>query len=578
MTSSDALTFDFTPDAVVTADSNEPMMANWPVVYLIHNDAQIYVGETGSVTARLQQHLQSDAKKHLRRVLLVLDKRFNKSACLDLESFLIRLLSGDGRYAVLNRNEGITNREYYQRGKYQQIFNDVFDQLRSLGYFTRTIPEIENTDLFKLSPYKALNTEQAIAVNEIIEGLVQDLGSDRQSLSVVQGGPGTGKTIIGIYLIKLLRDLSDFDATDEVHGDSIFSDYFVQGYRDLFRNIRLALVVPQQSLRNSITKVFSRVPALRDVRVLSPFDVGDGPDDFDIIVVDEAHRLTQRAAQAHGTLTKRYGEIVRAMRGYDDPSVTQLDWIRHRARHVVLLLDTGQSVRPADIDEATLRQVMDEARRDGRLHTLTTQMRVAGGSAYLDFINAVMEGARIPVAPKEFAYDVRLFENLGELHDAIRTRDAEAGLSRLVAGYAWKWVSAKDKNAVDMDLDGVKLRWNGTSVDWINSKRALDEVGSIHTVQGYDLNYAGVIIGKDIAYDPVSRRLRVNRENYFDTKGKANNPMVGKVTTDEDLERYIKNVYRVLLTRGMRGTYMYVVDPPLREYIRSSLSTFLRKS
>lgn len=569
-------TFGFTTESVLEADSIEPMLANWPVVYLINSSTDIYVGETGSVSARLQQHLQSDAKKHLQQVRLVLDKRFNKSVCLDLESFLIRLLSGDERYAVLNLNEGITNREYYQRGDYQETFDEVFEQLRDLGYFTRSIPEIENTDLFKLSPYKALNTEQAVAVDEIMEGLVEDLQTDRRSVSVIQGGPGTGKTVVGIYLIKLLRDLDDFDTTDEIHGDSVFSDYFLQGYREVFDGLRIALVVPQQSLRKSIQKVFKRVPALRQVQVLSAFEAADASDDFDVIVVDEAHRLTQRAAQAHGTLTKRFGEIVRAMRGHDDLTVTQLDWIRHRARHVVLLLDTGQSVRPADIDEATLSAVAEEARADGRLHSLTTQMRVAGGSAYLDCVSAVMAGEAPAPAPAEFAYDVRLFDDLSTMHQTIKERDAEVGLSRLVAGYAWKWVSARDKQAFDIEIDSVKLRWNGTATDWINSKRALEEVGSIHTVQGYDLNYAGVIIGKDLQYDADAGKIVVSRADYFDSKGKANNTMANKVTTDADLERYITNIYRVLLTRGMRGTYIYVVDPALREHLRDCLTSYLR--
>lgn len=567
---------DFSIAGVSDADSGEPMMANWPVVYLINSEADIYVGETGNVTGRLHQHLQSSSKKHLQQVRLVLDKRFNKSVCLDLESFLIRLLSGDGRFAVLNMNEGITNREYYQRSDYQKVFDAVFDELKSLGYFNRSIPEIENTDLFKLSPYKALNTEQAVAVNEVMEGLLEDLESDRESISVIRGGPGTGKTVVGIYLVKLLRDLADYDTTDEVHGDSIFSEYFLQGSRETFEGLRVGLVVPQQSLRKSVQKVFKRIPALRSVGVLSAFDVADAAEDFDVIVVDEAHRLTQRAAQAHGTLTKRFGEIVRAIRGYDDLTMTQLDWIRHRARHVVLLLDADQSVRPADLDEPTLEAVTDEARTDGRLHQLTTQMRVAGGEAYLKFIDSILAGEMPAPAPKDLAYDIRLFDDLSAMRDEIIERESEVGLSRLVAGYAWDWVSRNNKQAFDIEIDGVKLQWNVKTIDWINSKSALEEVGSIHTVQGYDLNYAGVIIGNDLQFDPKAGRIVISRKDYFDAKGKANNPMAGKVTTDADLERYISNIYRVLLTRGMRGTYIYIVNPELREHLRSRLTSFLQ--
>jgi hypothetical protein len=97
-------------------------------------------------------------------------------------------------------------------------------------------------------------------------------------------------------------------------------------------------------------------------------------------------------------------------------------------------------------------------------------------------------------------------------------------------------------------------------------------VGSIHTVQGYDLNYAGVIIGADLGYDPVSGRVVFRRENYHDKKGKENNPRLGIVYSDEDLLEYVVNIYRVLLTRGIRGTYIYAVDSDLRSHLRNLIT------
>ena len=113
--------------------------------------------------------------------------------------------------------------------------------------------------------------------------------------------------------------------------------------------------------------------------------------------------------------------------------------------------------------------------------------------------------------------------------------------------------------------------WNSTDKDWINSPGSLEEVGSIHTVQGYDLNYAGVIIGPDLRYDADAGRLHIDRAAYFDKKGKENNPVLGRVYSDEDLLRYITNVYAVLLTRGVRGTYVYVNDPDVRAYFATYL-------
>jgi DUF2075 family protein len=94
-------------------------------------------------------------------------------------------------------------------------------------------------------------------------------------------------------------------------------------------------------------------------------------------------------------------------------------------------------------------------------------------------------------------------------------------------------------------------------------------VGSIHTVQGYDLNYAGVIIGLDLRYNPHKRRLHIDRKSYFDKRGKQNNKALGKTYSDDDLLRFITQIYCVLMTRGIRGTYVYACDPDLREYLKT---------
>lgn len=572
MTAFEIEQLNFTTDSIAEAGGRIPQFVNWPVVYLIEDGADIYVGETGNAERRMRQHLKSEKKQHLREVRVVLDDRFNASACLDLESFLIRLLDGDGRYKLLNLNEGVTNQAYYQRSEYNETFKEIFDELRDLGYFQRTIPQIENSDLFKLSPYKALNTEQGIAVLDIVEGLVEDLQSRTRTLSAVQGDPGTGKTIVGIYLMKLLRDLAEFDPKDDVDGDSMFSDLFIEGNRELFQGLRIGLVVPQKSLRKSITKVFRKAPALRGAQVLTPYEVADAEEDFDVIVVDEAHRLTQRGAQSHGTLTGRYGEITRRLFGEDDDySINQLDWIRKRAQHTILLLDTAQSVRPIDIEPEVFERVITETRDQKRLYPLDTQMRVKGGKEYLEFAREVISDDPPTQMPDLGDYEFELFDDLGAMHDRIRERDAEYGLARLVAGYAWKWRSKNKSGEHDIELDGVALDWNVSDVDWIASKTSLEEVGSIHTVQGYDLNYAGVIVGGDLRIDPNTGKLVADRENYFDTKGKSNNSMRGQATSDEDLLRYITNVYRVLLTRGMRGTYLYITDTKLRARLRAML-------
>jgi DUF2075 family protein len=150
----------------------------------------------------------------------------------------------------------------------------------------------------------------------------------------------------------------------------------------------------------------------------------------------------------------------------------------------------------------------------------------------------------------------------------IVKRNNEHGLARLLSGYAWEWVSRKEKNAHDIEIEGHRLFWNRTDVDWVNSATSADEVGSIHTIQGYDLNYAGVVIGRDLRFDVDTQRIVFDRDHYFDAKGVENNRMLGISFSDEDIRQFVLNIYRVLLTRGIKGTYVYVVDDALRAHLR----------
>ncbi|GAA1050897.1 DNA/RNA helicase domain-containing protein [Arthrobacter russicus] len=557
----------FLPEAVRTWVDADPRHENWPVVYTLNNRKEVYVGESLKAVKRMRQHRASPNKKNFHEINLIIGDSFNKSACLDLESFLIKLFAGDKKYQVLNRNEGIIDADYFNRAAYQDTFHEIFEELRRAGMFTRKIPEIENSELYKLSPFKALNPEQASTVTEILEALFQDIELDQNSTSVVQGDPGTGKTIVAIYLMKLLRDIAATVPGPELDSDSFFADFFLEGHSELLQGFHIGLVVPQQSLRKSIQRVFDKTPGLAKSMVLTPFNVGESKEEFDLLIVDETHRLNQRANQSSGAQNKKFIEINQNLFGNDDSNWTQLDWIKKKSKHQILLLDTEQTVRPADLPRKTTTELVYEARSAHRHHRLQSQMRLQTGGDYIRYIHEILGGSQ--VGRLDFPeYELRMFDDFGQMQEAIRDKDAVYGLSRLIAGYAWPWASKREPTAFDIELDGRRLRWNSQIVDWISSPGSLEEVGSIHTVQGYDLNYAGVIIGNDLRYDPIRHRTYFDRASYFDVKGKENNRLRAKPYSDDELLKYIVNVYRVLMTRGMKGSYLYVCDPDLREYLR----------
>ena len=223
---------------------------------------------------------------------------------------------------------------------------------------------------------------------------------------------------------------------------------------------------------------------------------------------------------------------------------------------------------------------------------LSTQMRVQGGDEYLDFIYDILTGGpAATITAKEFGnlfsstplsesararqleqgsaplYELAIVDSFARFEKLQLEKEVDCGLSRMVAGYAWDWISKKDPDAYDIEIEGIRRRWNSTSKgNWVNSPNAVQEVGSIHTVQGYDLNYSFVIIGDDLKYDPEQDKLVVNRTAFKDRGAK-------KTATEELLQSIVINAYYVLLTRGIRGTFIYICDPDVKRYFQRFIPT-----
>jgi DUF2075 family protein len=233
----------------------------------------------------------------------------------------------------------------------------------------------------------------------------------------------------------------------------------------------------------------------------------------------------------------------------------------------VLLLDPEQSIRPADVPLESTYQLIQNAKAIGHWHPLRSQMRLRASEDYVGYMRQLLAGTQQSREIFE-DYDLRFFDDANEMYQELEKREKEFGLSRMLAGYAWPWSSKRDPRSYDIEIDDLKLRWNSTTKDWVNTPNAFQEVGSIHTIQGYDLNYAGVIIGPDLVFDSEAMEIKIDRLSYFDKKGQENNRVLDIQYSDEDLLRYITNIYGVLLTRGIRGTYVHVRNPELREHLQ----------
>jgi DUF2075 family protein len=435
--------------------------------------------------------------------------------------------------------------------------------------FSRSLKEIENENLFKFSPFKALNDDQAVAIEGILDAILCPENAEMGNEIVVQGGPGTGKTIVAIYLMKLLMDISERSGDEDLDTDSFFFEFFTEDLQVKLSKWKIAIVIPQQALRATIQNAFKSIPGLSPKMVLTPWEVASSKEDFDLLIVDEVHRLKMRANMNTAQLNGKFRDNNIAIFGSDDNRYTQLDWIRAKSKNRIFLLDAEQSVMPQDLPESVVSKVVSDAVSNHKHFKLLAQMRVRGGEDYIAFVSELLSDSVPPGIQTFEDYDLRLFDDIRDFQAAIAEKENSFKLSRMVAGYAWDWKSRNDETGLvkDIEIDGLSLVWNRARKDWVSSDGSPDEVGSIHTVQGYDLNYCGVIIGEDLKFDPNGQKIIFSRENYKDTKGKENNVKLGYFPSDEDLLKYVTQIYRVLLTRGILGTYIYVVDPELRKHL-----------
>lgn len=552
-----------------------PMGKDWPVVYLIHNNDKLYIGETNNLFMRFGQHLENRERKNLTNIKVIYDDEFNKSAILDIEQSLIRLFSADKKYELQNANLGQSSKHnYYQREKYLNKIEGsdqekgIWACLGDMGMTNGDYTSIINSDLFRYSPYTSLTQEQETicygVVNDLIDGLENH--KYRGTSCIVDGAAGTGKTIVGIYLMALLMNANakEIDAAVEEDAD-MSSEKFnalhkLRKYIEKHNELKVAYVLPMTSIRKTIKTVFKLSKnGLKANMVVGPTDIAD--EKYDIIIVDEAHRLSKR--KNIGWMGS-FDKVCRKLHMVPETS-NCLDWIVAQSRCRVLFYDSKQRVRGSDITPYEMQRSLDNSTMIS--YHLTTQMRCAAGSDFVDYLERIFackQEDKISFGN----YDLKMFVDGNEMIDGIKKKNARLGLCRVVAGDSWEWktkgltkAQAEAKGIYDIDIDGKHYVWNRTNCEWILRKESVEEIGCIHTTQGYDLNYVGVILGREIDFDPVSKEVIVNKDLFFDKNAKIGN-------TDEEIKTYVLNAYKVMMTRGIKGCYVYAYNKNLREYLQ----------
>lgn len=560
--------YSFDENGINNLKINSKHGVDWPVVYILSGNKEAYVGETQNAYDRMKQHFSNKKRKNLTKINLMQSDSFNKSAILDIENMLITHMHADGKFILQNSNGGQSKlHNYYQRSEYQNVFTEIWDKLKKLNLVEHSLFEVENSEIYKFSPYKELTNDQYIVVEELLKLYSQAMQGTSRMDVIVNGGAGTGKSLIAIYFLNMIANILnndyDFSDTEQYIDDESFLNRadLIKAIKS-YGNDKIGFVIAVPSFRDTVKKVFKSIKELRHIHVISPSEASRG--DYDVLIVDEAHRLKRRHKRTN------YGTHDNVNKSLGLPAdSTELDWLKFKTKKMLILFYDGiQSIKESDVS----KEDFDKINSDDYTHKLflNTQLRVKGGDEYIDFARSLFSNSPIKYKSQK-GYDLKVYDDCYEMFEAIKSKNIEyKGLCRMLAGFSFYWrKKARDKKNIkynqnyDFEIDGHYYCWNEdfNASDFITNDKNIEKIGCIYTAQGHDLNYAGVIFGEDISYNPETKQIMYHPDKFIDTYSKSS-----------DINKTINNIinaYLVLLTRGVYGTYIYAVDKNLREYINS---------
>lgn len=359
----------------------------------------------------------------------------------------------------------------------------------------------------------------------------------RKQVVIVEGGPGTGKSVVAInLLVQLSREGL---LTRYVSKNAAPRSVYQKRLQGAFT-------------RTHIGNLFSGSGGFFDMP----------PNTFDALVVDEAHRLNEKSGLYGNLGENQVKEIIAA------------------AKCTVMFVDDDQVVTLSDIGRTgELERWAAAAGAEVTRLELASQFRCNGSDNYLAWLDDVLGiRATAGAAPASSEFDFRVFDSPVDLHDAVAERNRGSNRSRVVAGYCWDWKSKRDPDAFDIEFAeyGYGKQWNLGSDGslWIIAPGSVEQVGCIHTCQGLELDYVGVIIGPDLVYEEGEVRTRPEARSKMDRsiRGWKKLAQQDRAAAMQRVDRIIRNTYRTLMTRGMKGCFVFCADPGLAAYIRRRLA------
>lgn len=375
--------------------------------------------------------------------------------------------------------------------------------------------------------------EQAVVYDMCIKTMKQCLKDLKKRTLIIQGGPGTGKSVLAINLLK---------------------SYISKG-------LNASYVTKNSAPREAYLKLLSQSDLKKEVNIKqlfrSPFGLCKVPSNFyDCLIVDEAHRLVK---QMYGDF-KGQNQVMECI---------------NASLLTIFLIDENQKITTKDIGS------IDEIQHWAKIFnsrvilneetTLTSQFRCNGSDLYIQFLNNLLQiGKPVDIDVSDLHFDIKIFDDPNELRNELRKKNEKNNKARMVAGYCYDWNVKNHRGDYDIYLEnGFKAKWNlENDKIWAINPSSFEEVGCIHTAQGLEFDYVGVFIGKDLRYDEKNHEIIIDK-----TQISKDDKSSGIRSCGEGLaKQLIKNTYKTLLTRGQKGCYIYCEDKPLANYIKMMLN------
>lgn len=377
--------------------------------------------------------------------------------------------------------------------------------------------------------------EQKVAYEEILRLSLQSQNDHKKRTVIVQGGPGTGKTVIAV---NLLAELTQRDQLAQyVSKNSAPRQVYLKKLKG-------------QMKKSSIDNMFKGSGTYTEA----------GNNVAHTLLVDEAHRLNEKSGMFHNLGENQIKEII------------------HAAFCSVFFIDESQRVTMDDIGSvAEIEKWANEEGSEIHYLELQSQFRCNGSDGYLAWLDDVLgirETANYNL--EGVNYDIRICDTPNEMRELVIEKNRVSNRSRVLAGYCWEWIKSgqNDTNCHDIKIGDFEMSWNlGSGEPFAVSETSINEVGCIHTSQGLEFDYVGVIVGNDMRFEnghvitDFTKRAKTDQSLKGIKKLYKEFPEEAQNRADE----IIKNTYRTLMTRGMKGCYIYCTDPGMSDYLKKRL-------